>query len=70
MKLFNCFAESGYHTSIITTFGIDFDAYEAIALPRLRDAGCNNNIVVADGPRRVFRPTRPSSCCLTSEESR
>lgn len=48
MKLFNCFSASGYHSSIITTFGIDFDAYEAIALPRLRDAGCNNNIVVAD----------------------
>jgi len=48
MKLFNCFSGSGYHSSIITTFGIDFDAYEAIALPRLRDAGCHNNILLAD----------------------
>jgi hypothetical protein len=48
MKLFNCFSVPGYHTSIISTFGVDFDAYEAIALPRLRDAGCNNNILVAD----------------------
>ncbi|SIR51430.1 hypothetical protein [Pseudacidovorax sp. RU35E] len=48
MKLFNYFAAGGFHSSIISTFGIDFDAYEAIALPRLRDAGCNNNVVVAD----------------------
>ncbi len=48
MKLFNYFAAGGFHTSIVTTFGVDFDAYEAIALPRLRDAGCNNNILVAD----------------------
>lgn len=48
MKLFNYFAAGGFHTSVISTFGIDFDAYEAIALPRLRDAGCNNNVVVAD----------------------
>jgi len=48
MKLFNYFAAGGFHTSIVTTFGVDFDAYEAIALPRLRDAGCNNNVVVAD----------------------
>jgi hypothetical protein len=48
MKLFTWFAAGGFHTSIISTFGLDFEAYEAIALPRLRDAGCNNNIVVAD----------------------
>lgn len=48
MRLFNAFSASGYHTSLISTFGVDFEAYEAIALPRLRDAGCNNNILVAD----------------------
>lgn len=48
MKLFTYFASGGYHTSVISTFGLDFEAYEAIALPRLRDAGCNNNVVVAD----------------------
>lgn len=48
MRLFNYFAAAGFHTSIVSTFGVDFDAYEAIALPRLRDAGCNNNVVVAD----------------------
>lgn len=48
MKLFNYFAAGGFHTSIVSTFSVDFDAYEAIALPRLRDAGCNNNVLVAD----------------------
>lgn len=48
MKLFTWFAAGGFHTSIVSTFGLDFEAYEAIALPRFRDAGCNNNIVVAD----------------------
>lgn len=48
MKLFTWFATGGFHTSIVSTFGLDFEAYEAMALPRLRDAGCNNNIVVAD----------------------
>ena len=48
MRLFNSFSAAGYHTSLISTFGVDFEAYEAIALPRLRDAGCNNNILVAD----------------------
>jgi hypothetical protein len=48
MKLFQSYSASGYHTSIISTFGVDFDAYEAIALPRLREAGCTNNILVAD----------------------
>lgn len=32
----------------MTTFGIDFAAFENIALHRLRGAGCNNNLVVAD----------------------
>lgn len=48
MKLYERFGERGYHTSIATTFGIDFDAYESIMLPRLRGAGCHNNIVLPD----------------------
>jgi len=48
MKLYQRFAERGYHSSVVTTFGIDFDAYESIVLPRLRNAGCNNNLVIAD----------------------
>ena len=49
MKLYQQFAEKGYHTSVVTTFGIDFDTYETVVLPRLRGAGCRNNLVVADG---------------------
>ena len=48
MRLYERFADKGYHTSIATTFGIDFDAYENIVLPRVRGAGCRNNIVMAD----------------------
>jgi hypothetical protein len=48
MRLYERFAEKHYHTSLATTFGIDFDAYESIALSRLRGAGCRNNLVIAD----------------------
>lgn len=49
MKLFDCFGASGYHSSVITSFGVDFPAYETIVLPRMREAGCNNNVLVVDG---------------------
>lgn len=49
MRLYDRFADKEFHTSIATSFGIDFDAYESIVLPRLRGAGCRNNIVIADG---------------------
>lgn len=48
MRLFECFAEKGFHTSIVTTFNVDLNAYESIALSRLREAGCRNNILIAD----------------------
>ena len=48
MKLYEQFAEKNFHTSVAATFGIDFDAYESIVLPRLRGAGCRNNIVIPD----------------------
>ena len=48
MKLYERFGDKGFHTSFVTTFGIDFDAYENIALPRFRGAGCNNNVLLAD----------------------
>ena len=48
MRLYEQFAEKNFHTSIAVTFGIDFDAYESIVLPRLRGAGCRNNIVIPD----------------------
>lgn len=49
MKLYERFGERGYHTSVITSFGLDFDAYENVVLPRLRGAGCHNNILLCDG---------------------
>ena len=49
MKLYERFGERGYHTSIITTFGVDFDTYENVVLARLRGAGCHNNILLCDG---------------------
>lgn len=49
MKLYERFADKEFHTSIATSFGIDFDAFENIVLPRLRGAGCRNNLVLADG---------------------
>ena len=48
MKLYEQFAEKSFHTSVAATFGVDFDAYESIVLPRLRGAGCRNNIVIPD----------------------
>ncbi|HWA88564.1 MAG TPA: hypothetical protein VG889_00915 [Rhizomicrobium sp.] len=48
MKLYERFGARGYHTSIVMTFGVDFDAYENIVLPRLRGADCHNNILAAD----------------------
>lgn len=48
MKIFEKFGDKNFHTSIVTTFGIDFDTYEHIALPRLRGSGCRNNILLAD----------------------
>ena len=48
MRLYEQFAEKNFHTSVSATFGIDFDAYESIVLPRLRGAGCRNNIVIPD----------------------
>lgn len=48
MKLYERFGDRGFHTTIFTTFGVDFDAYESIALARLRGSGCHNNILLAD----------------------
>ena len=48
MRLYEQFAEKNFHTSVAATFGLDFDAYESIVLPRLRGAGCRNNIVIPD----------------------
>jgi len=48
MKLYDRFAAKGFHSSFITTFGIDFDTYENVCLNRLRGAGCTNNFILPD----------------------
>jgi hypothetical protein len=48
MRLYEQLSEPGFHTTVITTFGIDFPAYEDLALSKLRSSGCKNNIVVVD----------------------
>lgn len=48
MKLYDRFSDRGFHTSIVTTFGIDFDVYENAVLTKLRGSGCYNNILIAD----------------------
>ena len=48
MKLYERYGDNGFHTCIATTFGVDFDAYENIVLPRLRGAGCCNNLLLTD----------------------
>ncbi len=48
MKLYERFGDRGFHTSIITSFCVDFEAYEDIALPRMRGAGCHNNLLLVD----------------------
>jgi hypothetical protein len=48
VKLFEQFGQAGFHACVMTSFCIDFDAFENLALHRLRGAGCNNNLVIAD----------------------
>lgn len=68
MKLHELFGERGFHTCIATTFGIDFDAYEGVILPRLRGAGCNNNLVLMDA--RMLTHALDSSAVLPSYAGR
>ena len=48
MKLYETFGKRGFHTSIATSFGIDFDAYENVMLARFQGAGCYNNLLAMD----------------------
>lgn len=49
MKLYELLSKEGFHTSIVTSFGVDFDAYENVMLSRFRGAGCHNNLLIVDG---------------------
>jgi hypothetical protein len=68
MKLHERFGDRGFHSCIATTFGIDFDAYEGVVLPRLRGAGCNNNLVLMDA--RMLTHTLESAVVLPSYAGR
>lgn len=48
MKYCEHFGDKGFHTTVMTTFSIDFDAYETVVLPRLQGGGCHNNVVLSD----------------------
>jgi hypothetical protein len=48
MKLFEAFQHPGFHTAVMTTFGVEFDAFESIALSRMRGAECRNVMLVCD----------------------
>jgi hypothetical protein len=48
MKLYDAFLDTGFHTTIMTTFCVDFDAFESIVLSRLRGAECRNVMLVCD----------------------
>jgi hypothetical protein len=48
MKLYEAFQDTGFHTTIMTTFCVEFDAFESIVLSRLRGAECRNVMLVCD----------------------
>ncbi|MDA9420974.1 hypothetical protein [Bradyrhizobium sp. CCBAU 53380] len=48
MKLYEAFQDTGFHTTIMTTFCVEFDAFESIVLSRLRGADCRNVMLVCD----------------------
>lgn len=54
MKLYEHFGKDGFHTSVATSFNVDFDAYENVMLARFRGAGCHNNLLIADGAMLSF----------------
>ena len=62
MILYERFGDRGFHTTVFTTFGVDFDAYENIALARLRGSGCHNNLLLADQRMLIVLPDRWCSC--------
>ncbi len=49
MRLYEYYSKSGFHTCLVTTFGVDFDTYENVVFSRARGAGCHNNLLIVDG---------------------
>ena len=48
MKLFERFGDSGFHSAILSTYCLDFDAFDRIAVRRLRGAGTRNILLISD----------------------
>jgi hypothetical protein len=48
MKLYERFGDSGYHSVVLSTYCVDFSAFDSVALGRLRGAGTRNIILIAD----------------------
>ncbi len=61
MILYETLGDRGYHTAILTTFAIDFDAFETLALNRLRGAWCRNVIAIADAGMVGLALERPAA---------
>ncbi len=59
MNLQEQFSEKGFHSCIATTFCVDFDVYENLALPRMRGAGCQNLMVLMDAGMMVHAMSSP-----------
>lgn len=47
-SLFDDFKETGFHSSILSTFSVDPAFYDASLQLRLRGQGCQNNLLLAD----------------------
>jgi hypothetical protein len=68
MNFLDHFADREFHTSIATTFGVDFSVYESVVLPRLRGAGCRNNVLLLDG--RMLTHALSGECELPRQAGR
>lgn len=52
MRLHERFDDKGYHSCVMTTFGVDFDIFENAVYSRLMASGCYNNVLIGD--QRMF----------------
>ncbi len=52
MKLYDCFTRKltprGFHSTIVTTFGVEFTAFEQVLAPQFFGAGAGNIVLLAD----------------------
>jgi len=48
MRYYDVFAESGFHSSFLTTYAFGAQAFEDVPFSRLRGSGCRNIVILAD----------------------